>query len=367
MHSSLLTYIQMLNSTPTAPFREQWICRVLDDLLSSIPGLEMAADRFGNRIVRLRRGEPPGPPATFVAHLDHPGFLVAPDAIRNGSYTYTAFFEGRVASSYFPKSRVRLFRTPDDSGVPAVVEACTEEDPNRNNRQVSLRSDEAADGAVLAMWDIPPFVLRDGHVEARVCDDLVGCAVILEALRRLAAEPHVDVCAIFSRAEEAGFCGVLCLLAEPSLHPLLDPQGVFISVETSSERPGISVGDGAVIRLGDRMSTFEAAVVDKMWAVAKARMIPARRVLMDGGTCEATAFARAGLRTGGVCIPLRNYHNMDKERGGIAPEIVSTSDASALADLITEFVLHQYDKTESDIYSSQDFDLFLNKGRTHLI
>ena len=89
---------QALTEVPTAPFREQWVMARLDELLDRIPGLERVTDRFGNRIVRLRRGPVSSPPAVFVAHLDHPGFLFpAPLPAGQADLVYTGLFEGRVS------------------------------------------------------------------------------------------------------------------------------------------------------------------------------------------------------------------------------------------------------------------------------
>jgi putative aminopeptidase FrvX len=105
-------------------------------------------------------------------------------------------------------------------------------------------------------------------------------------------------------------------------------------------------------------------VADLLWRVAKQREIRARRMLMDGGTCEATVFARAGLRAGGLCIPLRNYHNMDRKAGRIAMEAICIADAEALVTLIEQFTIHHHNpgSLEQDL----DFDLFLRKGLAQL-
>ena len=54
-----------------------------------------------------------------------------------------------------------------------------------------------------------------------------------------------------------------------------------------------------------------------------------QRKLMDGGTCEGTAFQAYGYRVGALCVPLLNYHNMG-ENGRIAAEAVSLSDLTNL-------------------------------------
>jgi hypothetical protein len=53
---------------------------------------------------------------------------------------------------------------------------------------------------------------------------------------------------------------------------------------------------------------------------------------MQGGTCEATAYALYGYRTAALCVALGNYHNCGpKEK--IAPEYVSVADAVGMAKL----------------------------------
>jgi endoglucanase len=47
---------------------------------------------------------------------------------------------------------------------------------------------------------------------------------------------------------------------------------------------------------------------------------------MPGGTCEGTVFDAHGYTAGAVCVPLGNYHNMDRERKVIGPEYIDLSD-----------------------------------------
>jgi endoglucanase len=53
-----------------------------------------------------------------------------------------------------------------------------------------------------------------------------------------------------------------------------------------------------------------------------------QRRLMDGGTCEGTAFCELGYQATGMCLALGNYHNRDEDRKCIASEYVSLSDWS---------------------------------------
>ncbi|CAN5368140.1 hypothetical protein BH09SUM1_BH09SUM1_19870 [soil metagenome] len=335
MHqSSLLSTVKVLQETPTAPFREEWMLDVLDKELSAIDGLRVAIDRFGNRIVRFKRGRTTGTPVTYIAHVDHPGFIFLDGAAGAGT-RHAAIFEGRVLDGFFVNSPVRLYRSADDAGIRGIIVSASEYIEASGQREIVIETEEDAEGAVLAMWDIPPFRLNQGIIEGRACDDLCGCAALIEMLRRLSTgEGDVDVCVLFTRAEESGFCGLLCFLDEKPMPELVPANTVFVSVEISSQTASVAVGEGAIIRVGDRSSTFDGKVVDLLWGLTT-RMpnARARRALMDKGTCEATPAARAGHRAGGICCPVDNYHNMDIERGIISTERVALSDLEAMVDL----------------------------------
>jgi endoglucanase len=60
-----------------------------------------------------------------------------------------------------------------------------------------------------------------------------------------------------------------------------------------------------------------------------------QRKLMDGGACEATAYAQYGYRAACVCVPLGNYHNMQPDPAKIASEEISLRDWEAMLDLLS--------------------------------
>lgn len=333
--SRFLEYAKRLNSVPTAPYRELWLRDELDAILKEIPGVVTKRDRFGNTFATVRKG-PRRPAAAFVAHLDHPGFLV--DRIEDDGRTVHATFEGHVENEFFKSVPVRLFRAAKDRGIVAeVLEIGARSEDLARNRKAVLRAKAKATGAVLGMWDLKPF-RRDGELlRARVVDDLIGVAMIVEALRRAAeADEPTHLRGVFTRAEEAGFRGTLCICTAADSRKWLPQESLVVSVETSSQRPGIApVGGGGIIRIGDRSSIFDPAASAAMVAASdrfarehKRRKL--RRALMDGGSCEGTAFNLFGWRTGAVCVPLGNYHNMNHETKKLEPEFVAIQDCEDL-------------------------------------
>ena len=177
------------------------------------------------------------------------------------------------------------------------------------------------------MWDLPAFEVRDARFYARACDDLIGCAAIVamfQELERNGAESAVD--GLFTRAEEVGFIGAIHLAKSG----LLSRSVTVVSIETSSERfGGVKMGEGVIVRVGDKTSVFNSAASAVLWQLANNAAIPVQRALMSGGTCEATAFQLYDYRTAALCVALGNYHNCGPEER-IESEFVSVEDVNSL-------------------------------------
>lgn len=371
MTSRLLDIARTIMTVPTAPFREAWICAALDALLADIPALDLSTDPFGNRYARLNPpdGDPDAPPLVFVAHLDHPGFLVEGTDPDTGHLRAT--FEGRVRPEFFPAAAVRLFRHAEDPGIRARVAARLPETGN-DNMAFLLDPEEDPTGAVLAMWDVPAVEVRDGVLFSRACDDLAAVAAIVRALEVLAADPsglRVPLIGMFTRAEEAGFCGALAIVSHPHGPEYLPRDADIISVENSSVRPGVVQGAGPVLRTGDRATSFDQNLLHRLNTAMRpgGRLaFQHQRALMDAGTCEASAFAAYGYRAAGICIPLANYHNMDLASGTIAPESIHLADFEGLETMIRHLAVHH---TLADNYLAdlqQFMAPFLAKGLSGL-
>ena len=72
-----------------------------------------------------------------------------------------------------------------------------------------------------------------------------------------------------------------------------------------------------IIRVGDKTSIFNSAftyfLTQQAEALAKKdKSFKYQRALMPGGTCEATVYDAWGYIAAAVCVPLGNYHNMDR-------------------------------------------------------
>ena len=278
--ATFLQLAEAIVSQPTAPFHEDAVRAAIARQLAPCKSIHLQEDRFGNLIARYQRGKKP-PTLAFAAHMDHPGYV------------------GREFLGGVPKAYLRKKAATEKFG--------------------SFRR-----------WDLPAFQVKQDRIYSRACDDLIGCACIVAMLRELDRTKRAGAAyGLFTRAEEVGFIGAMQLAKNGAL-----PKNVtVVSLETSSVKGGpVEFGAGPIIRVGDRTSIFDASATALLQDAAKEKEIKCQRALMQGGTCEATAYALYGYRTAALCVALGNYHNCGPNEK-IAPEYVSVSDAVGMADL----------------------------------
>jgi len=278
--TAFLQLAEAIVSQPTAPFHEDAVRAEIARQLATCKSIQLDEDRFGNLIARYQRGKK-SPTLAFAAHMDHPGYV------------------GREFLGGVPKAYLKKKAGTEKFGT-------------------------------FRMWDLPAFQVKQDRIHSRACDDLIGCACVVAMLQELDRSKRAGAAyGLFTRAEEVGFVGAM-QLAKSGLFP---KSLTIVSLETSSVKGGpVKFGAGPIIRVGDRTSIFDASATALLQEAAKASEIKCQRALMQGGTCEATAYALYGYRTAAICVALGNYHNCGpKEK--IASEYVSVADAVGMAEL----------------------------------
>jgi putative aminopeptidase FrvX len=315
-----VSILTQLCNLPTAPFHEQHVVAWLLTWAQAHAGvIRPRRDKAGNLHLEYRHGlrgtAARRPPLILEAHMDHPGFVMQRQK-RDG--TLEALFYGGVKPSHFKDARVR-FWTPADAGNAGAWVRTRVRSVKTIARQRPLKVLLAAPGnratlppGTLGMWDLPEAAQRDQLFAARVCDDLAGLAAIIAALDQMARKKApAHVIALCSRAEEVGFAGVLAA-CENGWIPKRSP---VIGLETSRAFPAAPQGAGPIIRVGDRTGIFSAGlthfITQRAGHIADDdSAFKYQRKLMDGGTCNSTAFSVYGYDAAGICLALGNYHNM---------------------------------------------------------
>jgi putative aminopeptidase FrvX len=350
----ILDILKAILSQPTAPFREQAVVRAVRRWADG-RGVDMTQDAAGNVLLRCGQAGCETPRWFFTAHLDHPGFIV----VRSHRREVVAEFRGTVGKEYFGGARVRFF-PPAGAVTGTVGRAVRHEESPWLRWRVRLDSGADLPAGTIGMWDLPAFAIRGGRIISRACDDVVGSAAVVCALDRIARlRPKVNATGLLTRAEEAGFVGALAACAAGSV----PSDALIVSIEASKAHPQAKLGDGVIIRVGDRMRTFAPTLTAHLAAVAgdlakRDRRFLHVRQLMPGGTCESTVFQTWGYQAAAVCLPLANYHNMAPD-GRIAAEQVNLNDFLSLVKLLVALA--------ADARRPEETDAALRKRLTGLL
>ncbi|MBC8108789.1 MAG: M20/M25/M40 family metallo-hydrolase [Anaerolineae bacterium] len=337
--------LQELCSIPTAPFVESRVYGYVEAFARARRKLKLSRDRFGNRLLVLP-GQKKSPRIVFVAHTDHPGFVARRMIDKQ---TLEADFRGGVLREYVDGSRVKFFDGYREIGGVVIGTSSDRERANFPAR-ATIRVKSAVSKNSPGMFDQGIGRFKGGRFLSRVCDDLAGAAAaltMLDQLHRKSSKPRATVAVLLTRAEEDGFIGALAAAIEPKL---LRRDDLMLSIECSAAQPYAPQGKGVIIRVGDRISVFDSSLTfflsQQAEALAKrAKSFKFQRSLMPGGACEGTVFDAYGFRTAAMCVPLGNYHNMDREKKKIGPEFIDVNDWQNMVKLFVAVAAnaHQFD------------------------
>ena len=173
--------------------------------------------------------------------------------------------------------------------------------------------------------------------------------------------------AVFTRAEEVGFNGTLGLVKSR----FIPRSAVVVGVESSKELPHAPMGHGPIVRVGDRVSTFDARVTMFLESVAARlaktdRRFTYQRRLMDGGTCESTVFHHYGYRAGSACLALGNYHNLGPGEH-IREEYVDIGDVQKMIHFFVEVARRSNEYARVTRTLKRHLDVLFERGRRHLV
>lgn len=316
-------------SLPTAPYHEAAVAAHIR-AFAKRRGLAVSADRYGNLVVRYKNGSKPKPVA-LAAHMDHPGFEV----LSANGRDLSARWLGACDPKHFPGSRVAVISAGKETH--GKVTSTLAEDRTFSMRTVGALAEP---GGAYGYWRLTPVAFDGALIRTKGADNLASCAAVLAVLDRLNRKrAEADLWGVFTRAEEVGLVGAGGIVDAGTV-----PKRVPIVVlETSKELPGAEIGNGPVIRVGDRLSTFDPGVEYAIHSIArdlqeKDRRFKFQRQLMSGGTCEATLYVLHGMAVGALAFPLGNYHNIG--RRWPTEEYISASDAAGMVDLCEALALH---------------------------
>lgn len=324
--------ISELFNQPTAPFKELHVLTKIKEILE-IQKIPYFTDGSGNIIagVKSKAALWKKPYFVYIAHTDHPGFHITEETKKN---TYKALWFGGAPFKQMKGKRVRIYNFKNTKSKTGKILDIDAKVYKRTGMDMTIQAKNISVGDFGSFY-CPSCQFTKDKVITRCADDLAGCVMALGALIDVKKQ-KLPVVSIFTRAEEVGFVGAIGLLKSK----ILDPKYArVISLEASKTLPGAEIHKGPVVRLGDASTIFNSRMnrfvtLSAQELAKKDKTFKYQRRIMDGGSCEATAFDLYGFRTMGLSVPLVNYHNQGKR--GPAPEIISILDVENGRKLLTE-------------------------------
>jgi endoglucanase len=172
---------------------------------------------------------------------------------------------------------------------------------------------ESREDCPVKVGDIAGFVrpmIEQGHrLISKTMDDRIGCAVMIETMRRLQDSPH-EIAFVFSTQEEVGTRG-----AQTSAWDV-DPEiGIAIDVTGTGDTPksrtmAVRLGAGPAIKVRDAGMLAHPGVKNWMADRAEEAGIPYQFEVLEGGSTDARAIqlTRGGVAAGCLSIPCRYVH-----------------------------------------------------------
>ncbi|MHC4970120.1 MAG: M20/M25/M40 family metallo-hydrolase [Planctomycetota bacterium] len=332
-----------LTGIPTAAGREDRVIDWVTDWVQRRRNVRMRRDATGNLVI-TRTGKPPVHPVFITAHIDHPAFVVR-KVIDNRSLELE--FRGGVFDPYFESAAIEVFDADGNAHRAVITKLDTKA---KALKRVIARLSRAAPVAAgdIARWAFKGRgrkpTIHQGRLYAPACDDLAGVAAALSAFdvlrnRRDGASFGV----LLTRAEEIGFIGAIAACKNHTI----TKRARLICLENSRSFAESPIGDGPILRVGDRLSVFSPQLTNRICHLVDEYQkthprLKVQRKLMPGGACEATAFGAYGYEATCICLPLGNYHNMadidgvqaGKRPARVAPEIISVDDYHGMVEVL---------------------------------
>jgi putative aminopeptidase FrvX len=305
---------------------------------------KVEADVAGNCFATLNPGGKPRVMLTghldeigvMVVHIDDDGFLYfAPiggwdPQVLVGQRVRLEGRRGQVAG-VVGKKAIHLIKADERDKASKITELWI--DIGAQNKAEAGELVRVGDAGVLSAGLLE---LPNRRLVSRSIDNRVGSFVVLEALRRLAAQPPAACAvAVGTTQEEIAYSGGGARTSAFGLEP---DAAIVVDVTHATDSPGVEKKEVGDFKLGggpvlSRGSAVSAVVFDQLVAAAEAEQIPYAIEAAPRGTstdADAIYTSRRGIATGVVSVPCRYMHSPN--------EMIALDDVDRAATLLAAWV-----------------------------
>jgi len=323
MSESINELLKELTEAPGVPGFEEPVRKIMESRLQGL--CELSGDRLGSLIAR-KQGSADSPRIMFAGHMDEVGFMVT--QITDEGYLKFQALGGWWEQVMLAQRVVVHTRKGELVGVigskpPHILTA-------EERKKIVEKKDMFVDIGVASREEAMEKGVRPGdpivpvcpytplanpkYVMAKAFDNRVGCALVIEIIRRLQSVPHPNTAyGVATVQEEVGLRGAATstFAVEPDIAFALDT-GV------AGDTPGIrkedaqeKLGQGPVILLYDASLVPHRRLRDFVLDVAEECGIPIQFDSMAGGGTDAGRmhlFGR-GVPSLAIAVPVRYIHS----------------------------------------------------------
>ncbi|NMB41138.1 MAG: M42 family metallopeptidase [Firmicutes bacterium] len=276
-------------------------------------GVDFTIDTLGNLIVTKESKESQDAKKILIAaHMDEIGLMVT-FIDEDGFLRFTNI--GGLLKNTLPGRKVVF-----ENGTVGIIG----QEKIKNTKELVLdklyidigaQSHEEAKSKVkigdMAVF-LAPFSREGNRVMAKSLDNRIGCAVVLEALKKLLSFSLPNtVYFVFTVQEEVGLRG-----ARPVAYRLKPDFGLAIDVTRVGDTPepefntNVALGKGPTVKIKDSSVICHPQVTNLMIKVAENKNIPYQPEVLERGGTDAGAIhlVREGIPSGALSIPCRYIH-----------------------------------------------------------
>lgn len=279
---------------------------------------KIETDAMGNLMI-FKRGEMhTDNKIMFAAHMDEVGLIIT--HIEDDGYLRFSFVggidrrvvigkvvsvgENRVAGVIGIKAYHMVSRE-EEKNVPKVAEMYI--DIGAKNREEAEKIINLGD---VAVFDDRAFEFGDGYLKAKAIDDRLGCAVMLKMLE---SDLPCDAWFVFTTQEEIGTRGakVAAYSINPEICIVLEGTTAADIIGSSEATEVCRLNGGVVIPFMDGGTIYDSGLYKMATKLAEENNIKwqTKRLIAGGTDAAAIQRSRAGVRTLGIALGLRNLHS----------------------------------------------------------
>jgi len=299
--------------------------------------VDVSVDSMGNLTVfRLAQDNPEAKTVLLAAHMDEVGFIVT-DITEEGYIKFAAI--GGIDPKVVISQRVNVNGRPGVIGMKPIHLTTKEEresSPSMDMLYVDIGAKSLEEAEMIVKkgdyfgFD-SEYVEFGNQIKAKALDDRLGCAVMLEMLKK---EWNVNLVCTFNVQEEVGLRG-----ARISAKGINPDYAVVLEVTTCNDMTGVpenlrvtTMGKGAAITILDSACKTSREVVNLLVDAAKTRGIPwqFKASTAGGNDSGAIHLIDGGIKTASVSVPCRYFHS--------ATCVVSKNDVESCEKIIAGFL-----------------------------